>query len=46
MKLKGGSKRIEDNGNLSVSVYLGTSIDKHQIMPQKAKHIRTAFFCS
>jgi len=28
---------------LSVSVYLGTTINKHQIMPQKTNHIRTAF---
>jgi len=28
---------------VSVSVYLGTTINKHQIMPQKTNHIRTAF---
>ena len=26
--------------NVSVSIYLGTTINKHQIMPQKANHIR------
>jgi len=28
---------------VSVSVYLGTTINKQQIMPQKTDHIRTAF---
>jgi len=28
---------------VSVSVYLGTIINKQQIMPQKTNHIRTAF---
>jgi len=27
----------------TLSVYLGTSINKHQIMPQKTNHVRTAF---
>jgi len=29
--------------SVSVSVYLGTTINKQQIMPQKTNHIRTAF---
>jgi len=29
--------------SVSVSVYLGTTINKHQIMQQKTNHIRTAF---
>jgi len=28
---------------VSVSVYLRTTINKHQIMQQKTNHIRTAF---
>ena len=28
---------------VTVSVYLGTTINKQQIMPQKTNHIRTAF---
>jgi len=28
---------------VSVSVYLGTTMNKHQIMPQKTNHIRTVF---
>jgi len=36
-------EKIKKRNGLSVSVYLGTTINKQQIMPQETSHFRTAF---
>jgi len=36
-------QHIFEHVTVSVSVYLRTTINKQQIMPQKTNHIRTAF---